>query len=270
MIFSLSSSSCVLRLGESISGGTPISTKRPHKMKALSYSEAFCALFSCVEPRNRHNSDGRTILELPPKEINTQFVSLTNEERQVYNSLFHGGKSQFDQIVQGGTLNYEYAHVFELLMRLRQVCNHPGLVFSKNDLRDGANLEGAIMKFLDKRSQSSLAPARTMHGHQANRNARSEEHKSQGRGNNAATSTSQEGGGLANMSPEFVQETIKSFQNKELPPCTVCLEEIIDPIITNCCHVFCRGCITHIVQTLKNCPICRKPLAEGDIMQVAL
>jgi len=206
-------------------------------------------------------SDGRNILELPPKEIKTHQITLTSEERVIYESLFNRGKNQFDQIVNGGTLQYEYAHVFELLMRLRQVCDHPSLVFSPKDLQNSSDLEGAILRFLDKRSQSSLQNAKNR------KNAASDDDRPGNSANRIQLGQKPE---ITGMSSEFIQETIKTLQNKQLEPCVVCLDDIIEPVVTKCCHVFCKGCISHVVEKLKSCPICRKNLTMEDVTSVTV
>jgi len=209
--------------------------------------DAFGLLRSILRPillrRTKKSTylDGRCILELPPKEIKTCLVKLTKEERGIYNSMFKSGKSQFDEIVSGGTLQYEYAHVFELLTRLRQICDHPSLVFTKEDLQTKDNLDNAIHKFLEKRATSATV--------QLNIPGK----KATGGPNEA-----------------FIQETISNLKNSNLQPCTVCLEDITDPAITSCCHIFCRQCILSVTETLKSCPVCRKAVQPNDIMHISL
>jgi hypothetical protein len=50
--------------------------------------------------------------------------------------------------------------------------------------------------------------------------------------------------------------------------CPICLEQMVDgtdsdPIITNCGHVFCEGCIEIVVEEQQKCPICRRGLLHG-------
>jgi len=187
--------------------------------------------------------DGRGILELPPKEVKTCYVKLSPEERKIYDCFFHKGRKQFQDIVTGGTLQYEYAHVFELLVRLRQVCDHPCLVFSKDDLKDPGSLENAILKFMEKRGKSSLL----------NRNGQSGHDKD----------------GKPGLTPEFITRTVENLKNKELEPCAICLEEITIPVITSCGHIFCRECLAKSYDNYKRCPYCQSELQSGDIMTLA-
>jgi len=237
--------------------------------KHVSNDESFELLRNILRPillrrtKKSTYSDGTCILALPPKEIKTHTISLTNEEKQIYDYLFYRGKNQFDQIVNGGTLQYEYAHIFELLMRLRQVCNHPGLVFSSADLRNSDNLENAILKFLDKRATSSTLANKKNFVAPLPSSSAAANRGPQNNNNNAQSSSN-------GISSGFVQETINNLKNKRLEPCTVCLDDIVDPVVTNCCHVFCKGCIAHVIEKLKSCPICRKNLTMTDVISVVV
>ena len=48
--------------------------------------------------------------------------------------------------------------------------------------------------------------------------------------------------------------------------CPICLEELHDPVITVCKHVFGRDCIEKTIQLQKKCPMCRAVLADIDCL----
>ena len=55
-------------------------------------------------------------------------------ERDFYESLYMLTRAKFDGYVKKGSVLHNYAHIFELLSRLRQACDHPYLVVhSKNN-----------------------------------------------------------------------------------------------------------------------------------------
>jgi len=197
--------------------------------------------------------DGRNILELPKKEIQNVLVKLTPEERSIYNGFFQGSKKQFNEMVSGGTLQYEYAHVFELLIRLRQVCDHPSLVFTKDELKSTESLEKAIFKFLEKRMQSSLASNPAF--------------KNQVKDKKEDNSMEEEGD---MMKSEFITKTLERLKNKELEPCCICLEEITSAAIANCGHIFCKECLAASLKATKKCPLCQNEIAVGDVMSISL
>lgn len=190
--------------------------------------------------------DGRGILELPPKEVKTIFVKLTPEERRIYNCFYRSGKSQFDNIVNEGNLNYEYAHVFELMIRLRQVCDHPSLVFNKDDLITDGSLENAVKRFLEKR-QAKETKKKIDTNPLTLKKQRVEK---------------------PGLTPEFIQQTITSLKNNDLEPCYICLEDIQSPALTACGHMFCKECLQKSLETSNQCPDCHSELRPGDVMVI--
>ena len=53
---------------------------------------------------------------------------------------------------------------------------------------------------------------------------------------------------------------IKTFSNinKYSKFCSICQEDKLNTIKTNCDHDFCKECINEHIKNYKNCPICRK------------
>ncbi|KAK3687472.1 helicase-like protein [Podospora appendiculata] len=51
--------------------------------------------------------------------------------------------------------------------------------------------------------------------------------------------------------------------------CAVCMESMTSPVITHCKHVFCRGCITKVIEIQQKCPMCRAPLSEDKLLEPA-
>ena len=53
--------------------------------------------------------------------------------------------------------------------------------------------------------------------------------------------------------------------------CLVCLDSLVDPVITRCAHVFCQQCIMNIISSenmAPNCPLCHAPVNENDLIKV--
>ncbi|CCW63417.1 unnamed protein product [Phytomonas sp. EM1] len=67
-------------------------------------------------------------LHLPPLEIKIRRIQLSNEERNFYEALYKKCTAEFDTFVSKGTILHNYAHIFQLLSRLRQALDHPLLV----------------------------------------------------------------------------------------------------------------------------------------------
>ena len=70
---------------------------------------------------------------LPPlKEIVLE-PEFDQTERDFYEALYANVTARFDGFVKKGTVLNNYAHVFELLSRLRQACDHPYLVLHSSN-----------------------------------------------------------------------------------------------------------------------------------------
>ncbi|EKX38257.1 hypothetical protein GUITHDRAFT_77334, partial [Guillardia theta CCMP2712] len=65
---------------------------------------------------------------LPPKVIILRKDFFDPFESDFYQSLYTQSQTQFNAYVQQGTILNNYAHIFDLLIRLRQAVNHPYLV----------------------------------------------------------------------------------------------------------------------------------------------
>ncbi|KAF3647952.1 putative transcription factor bHLH84-like [Capsicum annuum] len=70
----------------------------------------------------RRTKKGRAAdLALPPRIVTLRKDSLDVKEEDYYTSLYNESQAQFNTYIQAGTLMNNYAHIFDLLTRLRQV-----------------------------------------------------------------------------------------------------------------------------------------------------
>ncbi|XP_057455843.1 DNA repair protein RAD16 isoform X2 [Lotus japonicus] len=67
-------------------------------------------------------------LALPPRIVSLRRDSLDIKEQDYYESLYNESQAQFNTYIQANTLMNNYAHIFDLLTRLRQAVDHPYLV----------------------------------------------------------------------------------------------------------------------------------------------
>lgn len=81
--------------------------------------------------------DGKKILELPPKVIDLKMVVLSSEERKIYDKLELEGQEVLTGLMKEGNLLKNYATVMEVILRLRQLCDHPELCPVTSLLREG-------------------------------------------------------------------------------------------------------------------------------------
>ena len=72
-------------------------------------------------------------LRLPPRQVEIRYVNLHPAEEDFYTGLYTRSKTTFSDYIQDGTILNNYAHIFDLLMRMRQAVGHPYLVaFSRS------------------------------------------------------------------------------------------------------------------------------------------
>jgi DNA repair protein RAD16 len=71
-------------------------------------------------------------MELPPRIVQIKPIRLHPIEEDFYSALYTQTKSSFNDYVDSGTLLNNYAHIFDLLIRMRQSVDHPYLVIYSN------------------------------------------------------------------------------------------------------------------------------------------
>ena len=67
-------------------------------------------------------------MNLPPRVVTIRAVRLHPIEEDFYEALYTQTKSSFDDYVAEGTLLNNYAHIFDLLTKMRQAVDHPYLI----------------------------------------------------------------------------------------------------------------------------------------------
>ncbi|XP_048535793.1 DNA repair protein RAD5A [Triticum urartu] len=183
--------------------------------------------------RTKHSTDkeGRPILTLPPANIEVKYCDLSESEKDFYEALFRRSKVKFDQFVEQGKVLHNYASILELLLRLRQCCDHPFLVMSRGDTQEFADLNKLAKRFL--------------HGGNSNVN----------------------GDSSSLPSKAYIEEVVQELQKGE-GECPICLEAFEDAVLTPCAHRLCRECILSSWQSPAAglCPVCRKSMTKQDLI----
>jgi SNF2 family DNA or RNA helicase len=71
---------------------------------------------------------------------------------------------------------------------------------------------------------------------------------------------------------ELTPENLKALQDmlslsiQSQEECAVCLDDLHNPVITPCAHVFGRECIERVIEAQKKCPMCRAELKDNSIL----
>ncbi|KAL8713200.1 MAG: hypothetical protein Q9220_002721 [cf. Caloplaca sp. 1 TL-2023] len=72
--------------------------------------------------------DGKPILSLPERTIESQHTEFSQDEQAFYDHLEGKIQLQFNKYLRAGTVGRNYSNVLVLLLRLRQACCHPHLI----------------------------------------------------------------------------------------------------------------------------------------------
>jgi SNF2 family DNA or RNA helicase len=83
-------------------------------------------LNTCLLRRTKQNRSAD--MNLPPRLVTIRPVRLHPIEEDFYEALYTQTKSSFDDYVAEGTLLNNYAHIFDLLTKMRQAVDHPYLI----------------------------------------------------------------------------------------------------------------------------------------------
>ncbi|XP_077224742.1 helicase protein with RING/U-box domain-containing protein [Tasmannia lanceolata] len=77
----------------------------------------------------RRTKKGRAAdLSLPPRIVSVRRDTMDTKEEDFYEALYTQSQAQFNTYIDTGTVMNNYAHIFDLLTRLRQAVDHPYLV----------------------------------------------------------------------------------------------------------------------------------------------
>ena len=99
------------------------------------------ALFRSITLRRTKDSvlDGKKIINLPPLSVEITAAKFDESQKEFYDALESKQQLKFNEYSKAG-ISKHYAHIFVLLLRLRQVCCHPHLIKDVG-IPDGAQLD---------------------------------------------------------------------------------------------------------------------------------
>ncbi|KAG0693585.1 SNF2 family N-terminal domain-containing protein [Suillus ampliporus] len=73
--------------------------------------------------------NGKPIITLPARHLSVVQCKFDSDEKAFYNTLSQRMTNELDKLVQANEASKNYTHVLLMLLRLRQACNHPSLVY---------------------------------------------------------------------------------------------------------------------------------------------
>ncbi|XP_055501679.1 LOW QUALITY PROTEIN: helicase-like transcription factor [Leucoraja erinacea] len=101
----------------------PVTMGDQHGLKRLQ------ALINNITLRRTKTSkvNGRPVIELPTRTVFIQHITLSDEEKQIYESVKNEGRAIIGRYFSEGSVFTHYADVLAILVWLRQLCCHPRL-----------------------------------------------------------------------------------------------------------------------------------------------
>jgi SNF2 family DNA or RNA helicase len=72
--------------------------------------------------------NGKPILSLPARKDEVRNLKLSAKEQSMYDIVHAKAKAFFLQLKASGTVMRHYVHLLEIILRMRQICVHTGLV----------------------------------------------------------------------------------------------------------------------------------------------
>jgi SWI/SNF-related matrix-associated actin-dependent regulator of chromatin subfamily A3 len=184
--------------------------------------------------------DGSLLVTLPNKKILTRKVAMSEEEKLCYGIYSKGAREIVDRYQHAGNLMKNFAHIFAMMTRMRQLCCHREIIKEvdwEEALRDKAGLARKLKGFLN------------------NEDINDKEN---------SNDTDQEKRLMMQL-----RDLIRSGVSDD---CSVCMDDLSSAVITPCAHVFCRACIERVIDTLKppTCPLCRSKLKnKKELLEAA-
>lgn len=220
--------------------------------------------------KNTKDSDGRPILTLPSSNVAIVPIELTPAEREFYQAVYTRSKTFFKQFQASGKVMSNYANILELLLRLRQACDHPFLTMKAGPGNTRSfslvghtfdDIDALLAKFVAESKASGTGAISESFAHSVAEELRS----ALGDGGSDG-----EGGG-ANGEGEGESESgapASQGARAAARECPICLEVPDTPVLTPCAHIGCEECFATVIDSLHFCPVCRKPVECEQLAKI--
>ncbi|KAI7887816.1 P-loop containing nucleoside triphosphate hydrolase protein [Mucor mucedo] len=234
---------------------------------------ALTAVQSVLEPivlrrtKAMRDRKGRPMVPLPPKTIHIEYLTFSPEEQDIYDAIYNDSQIKFSYFCQAGKVGVNYASIFQLLTRLRQICCHPYLALkSKGDDEEVKSEGGKGIRLEDLIAKHNTSKALT------NQDIPSE-HGTYGLNVLQNMLALQKGSSQSDM--ETQHSSPMDALSTMTEECPICFETPETMIALPCMHMACRICVMDYFQKKENegaageCPICRQgPILQSDLLEI--
>ncbi|RPA77923.1 hypothetical protein BJ508DRAFT_161976 [Ascobolus immersus RN42] len=208
---------------------------------------------------------GKPLISLPRKDLREVHIDFDSDARTLYDEIEDYARSVINHLSKQGRLRRELRCIFVLFLRLRQLCNHPYI--TGNGLRDsewGKSRLGYCIEKCDRNfalnyglralhdSTPTATYGRGVHSG-ANTNMPAMEDAAEDMGTRCIRDylvrlkrTRKEREDEEIKKEEQEKENVR--ENRRLQKCLYCDNEVDDPVITKCLHVYCRDCVLEAIR----------------------
>ncbi|KAF8342156.1 SNF2 family N-terminal domain-containing protein [Cantharellus anzutake] len=177
--------------------------------------------------KEMQNSKGEYLIELPPVEMTTVKVTLDPETRKLYDELESTSRDRFSRHMRGQHDPNRIQVPFNALAMLTRL------------------RQLALHPALVPRSYLEELTLQNMEDENTN-------------GHSSVSLSHEDRRRLQNLLFQFAED------NEE---CAICFDVLRDPRITPCAHAFCLECITNALSRDPKCPMDRRRLFTGDLIE---
>ncbi|KAL1660706.1 SNF2 family N-terminal domain-containing protein [Schizophyllum commune] len=201
---------------------------RPLKAGDPSGAEILRALMGQIclrRTKEMQDSEGNSLVPLPPVDVTVVPVALDPETRKIYDEVEELSRQHVESLMNStdNRMSANTASVLSMLTRMRQLALHPALIPPDyvEQLKAGQEQNGAIpVKVISAADKARL-------------------------------------------------QAILARHIEDCEECPICFTIPNDPRITSCAHMFCLPCITEVISRDPKCPMDRRPLTLGDLIEPA-
>ncbi|KAG8950608.1 hypothetical protein FRC00_007611 [Tulasnella sp. 408] len=206
----------------------PLSKADP---QAAALLKALMSSICLRRTKEMRDKEGKPLVPLPPVEVTVVRVTLNDEERNLYDDIFHESQRRFEDFLGAGATMHlpagdmpMAANVLSMLTRLRQLVLHPSLI-PPNYLED-------LRKANNQNNAAAHPPSHALNPEEV----------------------------------AMLQATLwQAIQDAE--ECSICFDALNNPRILPCSHYFCLECIREVISRQQKCPMDRRVVSEGDLIE---
>lgn len=218
--------------------------------KALDIVQAILSSILLRREKSTKDRNGRPIVDLPEKTLDTQYLAFSETEREIYNSVYDRARARYKRLASHGLVGRNFSLIFSVLMRLRQAVCHPLLVLHAD--RSSAALPEPLKDEALDEEQYQAHIQKLITQFQAG-----------------------ESDGNAQYALQVLDELVQSEPGVEGEECPFCMENKPSKcFLPLCMHHGCRDCLVQFLQACEDrgeepqCPVCRRgPVQVEDLVE---